>query len=239
MGGKGKKRREKNYRAVHGGPHSGLPPPPDRSSLDAVPSKLRKIMSFTGGSASNNGAEKNKGFSGNITQKSEFVQKLNSEEKLGSENTGVGKDSNDAMSNAKHAHLHDEVVHNSVHEKKKKRRKRKQVNDLRFETTEELGASGSKRKERKKHRLEERKKKRKRTREEENVDYRTHDEVKFGEVVDAPPKLLAVPKVFKITQDASQERLRLQAVEAYRNRKGWTSRPGVQLPPAAIVPELS
>jgi len=36
--------------------------------------------------------------------------------------------------------------------------------------------------------------------------------------------------------DASKERLRLQAVEAYRNRRGWTSRPGVQLPALAETP---
>lgn len=40
-------------------------------------------------------------------------------------------------------------------------------------------------------------------------------------------------KAFKATtaQVASHERLRLQAVEAYRKRKGWESRPGIKLPP--------
>lgn len=46
MGGKGRRRREKNYRAAHGGP-ARLPPPPDPSQVEALPSKLRKIMSFT------------------------------------------------------------------------------------------------------------------------------------------------------------------------------------------------
>ena len=46
MGAKGKKRREKNYRDAHGG-YTGLPPPPDPSKLDALPSKLRQIISFT------------------------------------------------------------------------------------------------------------------------------------------------------------------------------------------------
>lgn len=45
MGGKGRKRREKNYRSAHGG-HNRLPPAPDPSQVDAMPSKLRKIMSF-------------------------------------------------------------------------------------------------------------------------------------------------------------------------------------------------
>ncbi|KAH0669959.1 hypothetical protein KY285_024108 [Solanum tuberosum] len=46
MGGKGKKRREKNYRAAHGGT-TRLPPPPNTSSIDAIPSKLRQIMAFS------------------------------------------------------------------------------------------------------------------------------------------------------------------------------------------------
>lgn len=46
MGGKGKKRREKNYLAAHGGP-ARLPPPPDRSKQDDVPSKLRILMNYT------------------------------------------------------------------------------------------------------------------------------------------------------------------------------------------------
>ena len=47
MGGKGKKRREKNYRAAHGGYSRLPPPPPDPSQLDALPSKLRKLISLT------------------------------------------------------------------------------------------------------------------------------------------------------------------------------------------------
>jgi hypothetical protein len=47
MGGKGIRRREKNYRAAHGGSHSLLPPPPKSSQVDALPSKLRKLISLT------------------------------------------------------------------------------------------------------------------------------------------------------------------------------------------------
>lgn len=46
MGGKGQRRREKNYKAAHGG-YSGLPPPPVLSQLDALPSKLRQLISIT------------------------------------------------------------------------------------------------------------------------------------------------------------------------------------------------
>ncbi|CAN6831236.1 unnamed protein product [Brassica oleracea] len=43
MGRKGEKRREKNYLAAHGGP-ARLPPPPDRSKQDLLPSKLRILL---------------------------------------------------------------------------------------------------------------------------------------------------------------------------------------------------
>lgn len=45
MGGKGQRRREKNFVAAHGG-HTRLPPAPKAGDLDALPSKLRKIMDF-------------------------------------------------------------------------------------------------------------------------------------------------------------------------------------------------
>ncbi|KAL9252391.1 hypothetical protein AKJ16_DCAP00623 [Drosera capensis] len=63
----------------------------------------------------------------------------------------------------------------------------------------------------------------------DDVEFHKRDEVKFGEVVQAPPKLV-VPKAFKKSLDASHERLRLKAVEAYRGRKKWSSWPGVHLP---------
>ena len=46
MGGKGIRRRAKNYKEAHGG-YRRLPPPPDRSQPDTLPSKLRKILSYT------------------------------------------------------------------------------------------------------------------------------------------------------------------------------------------------
>lgn len=234
MGGKGRRRREKNFRAAHGGGQTGLPPPPDRSSLDALPAKLRKIMSFAESrKAAINVAEKNKGENSRVTEPG-----LDSEDKVGSKITVIRKDKKDGISMVKRPDFDDEAVQSHMNEKKKKKRKRKHVKDLRFEASGDLGVTGSKRKERKKQHLEERKKKRK-IREEENGGFQARDEVKFGEVVQAPPKLVAVPKVFKTTQDASQERLRIRAVEAYRKRKGWTSRPGVQIPATAILSELS
>ncbi|CAN4097425.1 unnamed protein product [Withania somnifera] len=116
-----------------------------------------------------------------------------------------------------------------AHQKRNKKRKRKEVKDLRFDTAE-LGITSSKRKERKKQRLVEMKKKHKKANIDENMDFPGREEIKFGDVVEAPPKLVAVPKAFYSNAlDASKERLRLQAVEAYRQRKGWTSRLGIKI----------
>ncbi|XP_019161046.1 PREDICTED: coiled-coil domain-containing protein 137 isoform X2 [Ipomoea nil] len=207
MGAKGRKRREKNYRESHKG-NTRLPPPPDPSSVDALPSKLRKIMGLTG-----------------VQKKSSIINRAEGD---GGDNKG-----NTKVSEVKRKTNGDKPAESNVPEMKNKKRKRKQVTDLRFESTEEFGGAGSKRKERRKQHLEERKKKRKKTRTEEHLDFPRHEQIKFGEVVDAPPKLAALPKMkaLKTAHEASQERLRLKAVEAYRNRKGWTSRPGTQLPP--------
>jgi hypothetical protein len=45
MPGKGQRRREKNYRAAHGG-ESRLPPPPKLRELEALPSKLRSLIAI-------------------------------------------------------------------------------------------------------------------------------------------------------------------------------------------------
>ncbi|KAJ9188421.1 hypothetical protein P3X46_003780 [Hevea brasiliensis] len=130
MGGKGRKRIEKNYVAAHGG-RTRRPPPPDLSQVDALHSKLRQIMSFT-------------------------------------------------------SHLLDGFW--------KQRRKNAK------------------------------------SPEQENLDFPEREQIKFGYVVQAPPKLVAVPKVLKNVPDASRERIRLQIIEEYRKRKGRTSRPGLKLP---------
>ncbi|KAI8571908.1 hypothetical protein RHMOL_Rhmol01G0156900 [Rhododendron molle] len=296
MGGKGRKRREKNYRAAHGG-NSRLPPPPKPSSVDALPSKLRAIMAFThpsqSGSAVSN--EKRNGGSGNRSEKGQhhlklslllyklrkqkvvidwsfkrmksvselfiarrqlryqvlengrirtdnvmpFVdigkevqqKKLNSKGKLDSNPTGTREKDNEG--NAVTAQQVDDDD-NIKEEKREKTKKRKRVTDLRFEMLESSGVS-LKRREHRKKRLEAKKNKRKKARPKENEGFPGHEKIKFGEVVQAPPKLVSFPKASKAPQDASSERLRLKAVEAYRNRKGWASRPGKDLPPSIMT----
>lgn len=238
MGGKARRRREKNYLNAHGGGDSRLPPPPDFSTLDAVPSKLRKLMSLTGVKQANNGAKKQKvdagvkkSNNGAEKQKVDTEKRQRSEDELGvvDANDRRGDDDGELVG-GDFDHV-DENVNDGTYEKKKKKRKRKQVDDLRFEALDKLAGGGSKRKERRKIRNSEKKKKRKGITGQENVDFLDRDDVKFGDVVQAPPKLV-VPKTFKISKDACQERQRIQAVEAYRKRKAWTSRPGLQLNPA-------
>ncbi|CAK7347949.1 unnamed protein product [Dovyalis caffra] len=226
MGGKGRRRREKNYRAAHGGGHSLLPPPPNPSQVDALPSKLRKIISLT--SQLHNDSAKNS----NSGEENTKRQKRAREE--GNEATVV-KDEND-----------EEIVDGSGDEKRKKKKNRKQVNDFRFELGLDKSRTVEKRRERKKKKcgvfgssailgpeiwwyLEAKKKKHKKP--EESVDFPGREQIQFGDVVQTPPKLTAPSKFLNNVHDASRERLRLQAIEAYRSRKGWTSRPGLHLPP--------
>ncbi|MED6160176.1 hypothetical protein PIB30_048845 [Stylosanthes scabra] len=219
MGARGKKRREKNYRAAHGG-YSGLPPPPDPSKLDALPSKVRQIMSFT------------------QPQQKDVDNKLNKiplKDKggLGTGNVKVGN-TNEQLKESDHSDGdYEQPMHSSENDKKKKKRKRKEVKDLRFAMEPDKTSSQLKRKERKKKYLEaKKKKKQKKSHEEDELDFPGHEKISFGDIVQAPPKLAVIPRAFKNAQDASQERLRLRAIEEYRNRKGWKSRPGTHLPPS-------
>ncbi|KAL4362149.1 hypothetical protein GQ457_04G032220 [Hibiscus cannabinus] len=223
MGGNGRRRREKNYRAAHGGP-TRLPPPPDPSQVEAIPSKLRQIMSFTTDSllgehkATQGDAEKKKKRAVN-----EIKLKAN-EIKAGSNDKNFEK--------FRDSDNEEDTMRSDEGRKKIKKRKRNQVTDLRFETAVDELSSSSKRREHKKKYFEAKKKKRKTTTTDENLEFPGRETVKFGDVVEAPPKLVTVPKGSKILLDASKKRLRLQAIEAYRSRKGWSSRPGApQLPP--------
>ncbi|KAF5185740.1 Coiled-coil protein [Thalictrum thalictroides] len=202
MGGKGQRRREKNYNAAHGGSYSRLPPPPKPNDIDALPSKLRKLLEFTSTSSSTKGKA--------LT---------NVEAKKNNKNK-------DAVNTENKSNPKDESVPKTCISKEK-------GNDEKVE----LDSYGSKKRERKKKYLEAKKMKHKKAKVEVGTEFPEREHIMFGDVVDAPPKLIALPKAFKKVQDASHERLRLQAVEAYRNRKGWISRPGISLP--SIIPNVS
>ncbi|KAF8732730.1 hypothetical protein HU200_015065 [Digitaria exilis] len=223
MPGKGVRRREKNFRAAHGG-DSRLPPPPKQRELEAIPSKLRRLIAFqnkqnadgSSGDArapgkQDDGSLKNKLSKDKKTKKQTL--EAPAESKASEIKGGDGSAANENV-NA---------------EERKGKRKRGKAMDLRFKELEE-NVSISKKQKRKKH-LDEKKKKRKGNKMETVPDFPGREKVKFGEVVEAPPKL-SFPKV-KTALDASREMLRKEAIENYRNIKGWTSRPGLQLPTLA------
>ncbi|KAL0924495.1 hypothetical protein M5K25_005328 [Dendrobium thyrsiflorum] len=230
MGGKGQRRREKNYLAAHGG-NQRLPPPPTAKDLEALPSKLRKIMEFKNSSAAKHGDTISSAETGQGKRKHESSGKKKSnlkESRSAASNFKLGDDINEKTKNNLVMDKNGSAECSSADVRKRKR-KRNSVKDLRFEALDLLGKH-SKRKERKKEYLKERKNKHKKVKANDALDFPGRENIRFGEVVEAPPKLL-LPKMSKtLAVDASKERLRQQAVELYRKRRGWESRPGLKLP---------
>ncbi|KAG5395902.1 hypothetical protein IGI04_017716 [Brassica rapa subsp. trilocularis] len=218
MGRKGEKRREKNYLAAHGGP-ARLPPPPDRSKQDLLPSKLRVPHDSTKQVVE----KKENNSKASVDAAAKNGSDIKSEERNDDGYTTSCDQENDVMLN-------------NGDEKKKLKRKRNQVKDLRFEQELTELDGRSKRKERKKKYWEAKKQKKNQGKKEDTLreNFPKHEEIRFGDVVQAPPKLAIVPKARKTSMSASKERLRLEAIKAYRSRNGWTSRPGVQIPSVAM-----
>lgn len=218
MGGKGQRRRVKNYLSAHGG-DSRLPPPVKSKEVDVIPSKLRKLMQYMNNpSMLDNKNNKGKSENTEVNKKSNPTGTKNLEKKddpkkeLNSEGEVVELDA-------------------SSKDKKKKKRKRSVAEDLSLQLLDkDAAARASKRKERKKEFIEKKKiKKQKKEKSEEVHEFPGQEKIQFGEVVLGPPKL-TLPKLPKSVMDASKERARLDAVEAYRSRRNWTSRLGVKLP---------
>ncbi|GMH22502.1 hypothetical protein Nepgr_024345 [Nepenthes gracilis] len=239
MGGKGKRRREKNYKAAHGG-YNRLPLPPDPSSLDALPAKLRKIIAFVSSSTTPSNTDqssekssvnaKQKVKRGNDNSEKKPHQEVEFDAKISGVNHGRENERTSTPRAKDNGH---KCVQMSTVEKKKKKRKKQRVDDLRFESeVEKIGVISTRWQRKKEYLKSKKKKKKKKANSNENQDVAKHDEVKFGEVVKAPPKLAVIPKASKRRLDASHERLRIKAIEDYRNRKHWTSRPGIHLPSA-------
>lgn len=228
MPGKGQRRREKNFRAAHGGVPC-LPPPPKQRELEAIPTKLRRLIAFqnkhnANADASSGGAPKKQD---DGLRKNKLATDKAKDKKTKKQALVVPADSkaSDIKGNDKRSAANEDV--NA--EGNKGKRKRGKVKDLRFEELDK-NISASKKQRRKQH-LDEKKKKRKDNKTETLPDFPGREKVKFGEVVVAPPKL-SFPKV-KSALDASREMLRKEAIENYRYIKGWTSRPGLQLPTLA------
>ncbi|KAI3923165.1 hypothetical protein MKW92_039577 [Papaver armeniacum] len=243
MGGKGVRRREKNYNKAHGEKYKRLPPPPKSNDIDAMPSKLRKLMEFTSPKPntkdtphsesnlrSSKGSESNEGKKKGTTGSD---KKPNLKDEIDSKPARFSEDGDDEnIVTPKQENSGDEGVDKD--DKKNKKRKRKPVNDLRFDALE--GHSDNWRLCSFRY-LEAKKNKHKKGKTEDDMlGFQGHEKIRFGDVVEAPPKLTTVPKASKQpVQAAFQERLRLQAIEAYRDRKKWVSRPGLQIPAAEIA----
>ncbi|KAL0862276.1 hypothetical protein Bca101_041394 [Brassica carinata] len=217
MGGKGEKRREKNYVAAHSGP-ARLPPSPDGSRHDELPSKLRLLMNYT--SASPHDSTK------------QDVEKKENNTKARVDAAAKNADGYTTSSDQEN----DVMLNNGDEKKNKKKRERNQIKDLRFEQELADLDGRSKRKERKKKYWEAKKQKKNQGKTEDTLmeNFQKQEQIRFGDVVQAPPKLAVVPKARKAPMSVSKERLRLEAIEAYRYRNGWSSRPGVQIPSLAM-----
>ncbi|KAA8545339.1 hypothetical protein F0562_020123 [Nyssa sinensis] len=125
MGGKGNRRREKNYRAAHGG-HSRLPPPPVSSSLDAVPSKLRQIMAFA--NSSQPGSERrDRGGGGSIG----VDKKCHSKDELDAKATAIKGKVNDGQLTQQHMDRGDEIVEDNTQKVSGSKEKETQKNKCR------------------------------------------------------------------------------------------------------------
>ncbi|KAK8958714.1 hypothetical protein KSP40_PGU022290 [Platanthera guangdongensis] len=188
MGGKGRRRREKNYLAAHGG-NSRLPPPPNLNEHDALPSKLRRIMQLNNLSSIKHGAIESSTETGHGKKNDESSSKNSTnlkESRLGNVlaklGGGVDKTKNNIVKEKSTR------AESSSADAKKRKRKRNSAKDLRFENLDQFGKH-SKRKERKKQYLKEKKNKHKKVNEDDGLDFPGREQIRFGEVVTAPPKL--------------------------------------------------
>ncbi|EER87768.1 protein FAM133 [Sorghum bicolor] len=233
MPGKGQRRREKNFQAAHGG-DTRLPPPPKHRELEAIPSKLRRLIAFqnkhnANADASSGGAAGKQ--DGGLRKNRPATERTPTEK---AKDKKIKKQILEAPADSKASEIKGSEDGSAANENvnaegSKGKRKRGKAKDLRFEELDK-NISVSKKQRRKQH-LNEKKKKRKGNKAETVPDFPGREKVKFGEVVQAPPKL-SFPKV-KSALDASREMLRKEAIENYRNIKGWTSRPGLKLPTLA------
>lgn len=236
MGCKGKRRREKNYLAAHGG--FTLAPPPTAKEMEAIPSKLRRLMELKNSphpkklakeSDAAHGGKKSRSYENKKSEGKKIMGK-----KLASPYNSKAKDASESKTVCEEFENKLDMVQQSE-ERLSSKRKRKRGDELRFLLeNENLTTSSNKKREHKKKYLDAKKKKHNKAKNVDPTDYPLHETFKFGEVVTAPPKLEFPKKAtteIKMRQDVSQERLRLQAVENYRHRKGWNSRPGSHVPP--------
>ncbi|MCO5547661.1 hypothetical protein L7F22_001112 [Adiantum nelumboides] len=218
--GKGRRRRQANYLAAHGC-HATLPAPPTSSEDVALPSKLRRIITFKSASShghlskGKNHPRESRGAHGKQLKKQESRKQADDSTVRKMEDRGYGRD----------------VCLGEASElKQKKKRKREdelQVLSEKFKATPIRKGLN----ERKKRYLKEKKDRKKRRVSfpinESNPSLHKQEKISFGETVKAPPKLSFPTK----HSNAAEERLRQQAIATYRQKRKWFSRPGSHQPP--------
>lgn len=245
MGCKGKRRREKNYLAAHGG--FTLAPPPTAKEMEAIPSKLRRLMELKNSSPSKKLAKESDtahgGKKGGISENKKSKGKKIMGQNLATLSDSKLKHASESKTVREEVDNKLDVMQQSEVQRASSKRKRKRGDELHFLLeNENLTTPSNRKSEHKKKYLDAKKKKHSKAKNDDPTDYPLHETIKFGEVVTAPPKLEFPKKAtaeIKMRQDVSQERLRLQAIENYRHRKGWASRPGCYVPPLNTTELLS
>ncbi|BBN12231.1 hypothetical protein MPTK1_5g18330 [Marchantia polymorpha subsp. ruderalis] len=216
-----------------------LAPPPVARDIMAVPAKLRRIMNLRAVVASGEKYDPNAYKRKSKQDESKASKKKDKKRKLSDEKTGTNgaqskdEDGTPAAKKSKLSRAEEELKRLNAKFDRKARVKPK--------STGETWKSY----------LNEKKKKKRgpKAAEEGLLAMNVHEKIEFGDVVQAPPKLTFPKKAAAIKekervdgdQSALHERLRMQAIESYRQRKNWSERPGQQLPNldlAIAVPEL-
>lgn len=227
--GKGRRRRMANYLSAHGG-DSNLPPSPATREINAVPSKLRRIMTLKLSVQKTCELNSNTHKSENRAQNEIKVSDVSQISDMGKCSTVRGINNKDESSI--------QPSGEAVSQKKKKRKRKENLHFL----MDKLKATSVHKglNERKKRYLEEKKKKKRNLGHSRSsfVEFNqvTHQQetIRFGDVVDAPPKLSFPKKDTTIWE----ERMRQEAIESYRQKKKWLSRPGSHRPPSLAQPSI-
>eukprot|EP00249_Psilotum_nudum_P003069 c16393_g1_i1 orf=302-1042(-) len=232
--GKGRRRRRANYLAAHGGNNNLLALPPDANDVTAIPAKLRRIMALKARSTSAGALDVDS--CDHKSRNKDNLQVLKKESGIPLECTPAiysgGQTIQALQGNLQHhVHCQQDTLSGSVVEEpllKTKKRNRGESLDL---IMQKLGVTAVQKglSERKKRYLKEKKKRRMKTKKPLLAEIDSclrQEEVRFGDVVQEPPKLPHPKK----SNNIFQERIRLQAIETYRQKKKWLSRPGQHQP---------
>jgi hypothetical protein len=249
-GGRPMKRKPKpetNYVPAYRGA-SELAPPPESKDIHAVPSKLRKIMQLkslinegavarANGQAQQQGRRGSEKKSANGAKKSDSAKNVKHPGVKGTQEMSFGKYSE---SNPEIADQPEEKKKSSFASKWKKGEEELKRLTEKIDKREKTGVRRAV-SDRRKSFLNDKKKKRKGRIADADADLipamNQYEKVEFGDIVQAPPKLSFPRKAAEVKdknrvqgdQSVMWEKMRVQAIEAYRQRKESSSLGGKQL----------